>query len=223
MEALLALVGGQSPILIMVAVMLGVLLPKLVDIIFKSKQHKVTREQASIARLTKLTDDLYERVDKLEKELAEWKDKYYEMVELSQEIKLKMRWEDGTEESQSNKHEKLEDLLDNCAVGVHLVGEDGRILWANKAEMELLGYEEEYYLGKPISTFHADANVIEAILNSLKNLSELKSCPARLITSAGEFVYVMINSNVYEEEGRFIHTRCFTTQITPQIYNSLRQ
>jgi len=83
MEALLAIIQGQSPWLILVAVLLGVFLPKMVEIIFKSKEHKITREQVSIARLTTLTNDLYERMDRLEKELDEWKDKYYELLEIT--------------------------------------------------------------------------------------------------------------------------------------------
>ena len=32
----------------------------------------------------------------------------------------------------------------------------GPIMWANKAELQLLGYEAHEYIGHPVAEFHAD-------------------------------------------------------------------
>jgi PAS domain-containing protein len=49
--------------------------------------------------------------------------------------------------------EDLSDFFDNGIVALHYVGADGRILKANKAELDLLGYPESEYIGRPITDF----------------------------------------------------------------------
>ena len=53
----------------------------------------------------------------------------------------------------------IEDFFDNGAVALHLVGPDGLILKANKAELELLGYASDEYVGRHIADFHAQAAI----------------------------------------------------------------
>jgi signal transduction histidine kinase len=56
--------------------------------------------------------------------------------------------------------------------------------------------------------------VISDILACLKRGEELHDYEARLRCKDGSIRYVLINSNVLWEAGRFIHTRCFTRDIT---------
>ena len=58
----------------------------------------------------------------------------------------------------------LIDLFGNGVVGLHFVGADGRIIAANQAELDLLGYMAEEYIGHHISEFHADPAIIDDIL-----------------------------------------------------------
>jgi PAS domain S-box-containing protein len=111
-------------------------------------------------------------------------------------------------------HDELRDFLDNAAIGLHWVGPDGTILWANRAEMELLGYPEDEYVGRHIGDFHADADVIDDILARLTRGETLHSYPARLRCRDGSVRHVLISSNVRWEEGQFVHTRCFTRDVT---------
>src|SRR4051812_26236970 len=62
----------------------------------------------------------------------------------------------------------LIDFIENASLPLHWVGGDGRILWANQAELDLLGYSREEYIGRPVADFHADRPVIEDILQRLK-------------------------------------------------------
>jgi len=114
------------------------------------------------------------------------------------------------------REKELRDFVENAAVALHRVGEDGTILWANRAEMTLLGYTPEEYIGHNIAEFHVDAAVIEDILCRLKKGQALEGCQARLRCKDGSIRYVLINSSVYREEGRFVHTRCVTLDITDQ-------
>ncbi|MGY2931916.1 PAS domain S-box-containing protein [Bradyrhizobium sp. GM6.1] len=49
-----------------------------------------------------------------------------------------------------------EDFFENGAVGLHIVS--GIVLRANKAELDMLGYRPEEYIGRHIAEFHADAS-----------------------------------------------------------------
>jgi PAS domain S-box-containing protein len=118
-------------------------------------------------------------------------------------------------EARLQQHEQeLRDFFENATVGLHWVGPDGTVLWANRAELELLGYTQDEYFGRHIAEFHADQDVISDILARLKQGEELHSYEARLKCKDGSIRYVLLSSNVHWEDGRFIHTRCFTRDIT---------
>jgi two-component system, cell cycle sensor histidine kinase and response regulator CckA len=97
---------------------------------------------------------------------------------------------------------------------MHWVAADGRILWANQAELDLLGYTREEYIGHSITEFHAEREVIDDILDRLLHNEKLYSYPARLRAKDGSIREVLINSSVLWENGEFVHTRCFTRDIT---------
>jgi PAS domain S-box-containing protein len=127
------------------------------------------------------------------------------------------------------RERELADFIENASVGLHWVGADGTILWANQAELELLGYNREEYIGRKITEFHDDQNVINDILRRLMNKETLHDYEARLKCKDGSIRHVLINSNVMWEEERFVHTRCFTRDITErkraeeELRNSRRQ
>jgi chemotaxis family two-component system sensor kinase Cph1 len=110
--------------------------------------------------------------------------------------------------------EELRAFLDNATEGLHWVGEDGTILWANKAELDLLGYTQQEYVGRKIWDFHVDPHVIEDILTRLKRSENLHNCEARLRAKDGSEKVVLINSSVLWKDGKFMHTQCFTRDIT---------
>src|SRR5688572_13858996 len=50
----------------------------------------------------------------------------------------------------------FEDFFENGGLALHLVGPDGTILHANKAELRLLGYPTDQYIGRNMGEFHVD-------------------------------------------------------------------
>jgi len=110
--------------------------------------------------------------------------------------------------------ELLADFFENAAIGLHWVGPDGIILRANQTELNLLGYSSAEYVGRHIAEFHADQPVIEDILSRLSCGECLQGYEARLRCKDGSIKHVVISSNVLWENGKFIHTRCFTRDIT---------
>jgi PAS domain S-box-containing protein len=109
---------------------------------------------------------------------------------------------------------ELKACLDHAAEGLHFVGPDGTILWANQTELDLLGYSREEYIGHNITEFHADPPVIEDILARLTRGETLLNYEARLQRKDGSIRFVHINSNVLWRDDQFLHTRCFTRDIT---------
>ena len=122
--------------------------------------------------------------------------------------------ESVTLEELRRRERELADFIENASVGLHWVGADGSILWANQAELDLLGYTREEYIGRKITDFHADQDVIEDILRRLTDRETLHNYEARLRCKDGSVRHVLIDSNVMWEEDRFVHTRCFTRDIT---------
>lgn len=124
---------------------------------------------------------------------------------------------DEPKKSKSERQRQdLQDYVDTVAVGIHWVDANGIILWANTTELHMLGYTPDEYIGHHISEFHVDGNKINDILNRLGNQETLTQCEAALRCKDGSIKIVSINSNVLWENGRFIHTRCFTSDITEQ-------
>lgn len=73
----------------------------------------------------------------------------------------------------------FEDFFENAAVALHIVASDGTILRANRAELDLLGYSAQEYVGHNIREFHADAAAIDDILNRLSRQENVRHCRAR--------------------------------------------
>ena len=66
-----------------------------------------------------------------------------------------------------NSERELSDFFENASVGMHWVGPDGTVLRVNRAELSLLGYSRDEYVGHHIAEFHADQDVIDDILRRL--------------------------------------------------------
>ncbi|MGY4600353.1 PAS domain S-box-containing protein [Bradyrhizobium sp. GM22.5] len=105
-----------------------------------------------------------------------------------------------------------EDFFENGAVGLHIVS--GIVLRANKAELDMLGYRPEEYIGRHIAEFHADAPVIGDILQRLSCGEPLDRYLARLRARDGSVKHVLITSNSRFVDGKFVNTRCFTIDVS---------
>jgi PAS domain S-box-containing protein len=123
----------------------------------------------------------------------------------------------STDVTAQNRTERaLRDYFENATIGLHWVNSDGIIVWANPAELKMLGYTEEEYVGQHISKFHYSRNVIKDILLRLGHKETLHNYEAELLCKDGSLKHVAINSSVLWEGDKFIHTRCFTIDITEQ-------
>jgi len=109
---------------------------------------------------------------------------------------------------------ELSDFLENAVVGLHRVGPDGTILWANESELRMLGYARDDYVGRNIADFHADSHALDRILDRLSAGESLRDVPAKLRCKDGSVRHVLISSNALIRDGKLVHTRCFTRDVT---------
>jgi eukaryotic-like serine/threonine-protein kinase len=118
--------------------------------------------------------------------------------------------------SLEKSRQELVDFTENANVALHWVDADGRIVWANQAELDFLGYTRDEYLGSPVARYHADTDTITDILARLDRRECLVGREARLVAKDGSIKHVAIYSSASVEDGRFDHSRCFTIDISHQ-------
>src|SRR5437867_2049788 len=98
----------------------------------------------------------------------------------------------------SRRNPDLDDFFENGGIALQILGSDGKILRANRAELELLGYTAEEYIGRHIAEFHVDPSAIADILARLARGEKLNRYPAQLLAKDGCIRHVQITSS-----GRF--------------------
>ena len=117
-------------------------------------------------------------------------------------------------ESELEKSRKaLVEFTENTNIPLHHVDQTRTIVWANDAELELLGYTSEEYVGQPIARFHANQETVSDILNQLAQGHSLSHYRAQLIAKDGTIKDVAIYSSPFLN-GNSIYTRCLTIDLT---------
>ncbi len=122
-----------------------------------------------------------------------------------------------TEETLKRSERELTEFFENATEAIHWVGPDGTILRANKAELRMLGYSADEFVGRNIAEFHVDQDLIQGVLARLCKGETLEEYRAQVRSKDGTIRDVLINSSAYFENGEFVHTRCFTRDITEQL------
>jgi len=117
----------------------------------------------------------------------------------------------------ARRERELADFFESAVEGLHRVGPDGTILWANKAELDLLGYAADEYVGRHVAEFHVDRPVIDDMLARLARGEALRDHPARMRHKDGSVRHVRVSSHAYFEDGRLVYTRCFTRDETDRV------
>ena len=112
---------------------------------------------------------------------------------------------------------QLTAFFENAPLGLHWVAADGTILRVNRAELEMLGYSAAEYVGCNIAEFHVDPAAIEELLRRIVAGEVVRGYRAQMRCKNGAVREVVIDSSGYWEEGQFVHTQCFTRDITQEL------
>jgi PAS domain S-box-containing protein len=78
----------------------------------------------------------------------------------------------------------------------------------------MLGYAREEYLGRRIADFFVDAGTMPDILARLARGDTVSEYAAQMRCRDGSIRQVLVDSSSLWEGGRFVHTQCFTRDVT---------
>jgi PAS domain-containing protein len=130
-------------------------------------------------------------------------------VQLSEDVAEKIARMSQAEKSEW--FDILNDFFDNAPVGVHFVGLNGVMMRANRAEVSLLGYQDDpgSYIGCHVRHIHHETAVVESLLQRLVEGFPVISQAAYLKRRDGKLEPVLIYSGLRLKGGKFQNTRCF--------------
>jgi PAS domain S-box-containing protein len=121
------------------------------------------------------------------------------------------------EQALSRKEHELNDLFETAAVALNWVGSNGIILWANKAELDMVGYPSAEYVGHHILEFHSDRTLLDEFVARLEQRENVSNFDAQLRCADGSIKHVLINSTVIWDNGKFLYHRCLMRDITQRV------
>ncbi|AWM37740.1 Phytochrome-like protein cph1 [Gemmata obscuriglobus] len=110
----------------------------------------------------------------------------------------------------------LTDFFENANVGLHWVDGAGAIVRANRAELEMLGYDRTEFVGHKAEAFYEEPGAGRELHARLLRGERLTNHPARLRCKDGTVRDVLISATALVENGSFVHARCFTRDVTEQ-------
>jgi PAS domain S-box-containing protein len=152
--------------------------------------------------------ELEERARSLESEVAF-------RTEMERRFREALKAAQRAEEQLRINERELTDFFENAPLALNWVGPDGVILRANQAELDLLGYTREEYVGHKVGEFHVDSEAIKAVFDRLSRGETVRSFESQMKCKDGGTKEVVIDANVrWGSTGEFAHTRCFTRDVT---------
>ena len=120
------------------------------------------------------------------------------------------------ETSLAEREMELADFLDNAVVGLHKVDANGVVVWANRAELDLLGYAPDEYIGRPVADFVVPREQAAHLLKRAQAGEAFRDEHVQMRCKDGSTKDVLINSNPLMIDGKFICTRSSMRDVTTQ-------
>ena len=118
----------------------------------------------------------------------------------------------------TQEFEEFEDVFLNASIGIIFVNADGVIIYANPYELKELGYTEDEYVGHNACEFQVGGNVISDVMARLNNKEILVNYPISVKAKQG-VKYFLLNSSAYTQDDKFVHSRCFSSNISKSVYD----
>src|ERR1041385_2934812 len=110
----------------------------------------------------------------------------------------------------SQRARELAHFIETATIGLHWIGPDGSVQWANEAQLQMLGYTREKFAGHHISEFHVTPEIISEVLSCLHRGEKIRDCEAKMKCCDGTIKTVLIDATVFYDGGKFIHAQCVT-------------
>jgi PAS domain S-box-containing protein len=183
------------------------------QLIDRAKELEQTNAElrSEVARRRQVEDDLQHANQSLEERVAA---RTTESALLNEELQAKMLEQQSCDIALEVSQQGISDFMENALIGMHWVDREGIIVWANQAELKMLGYDRTEYIDQPLVNFHIDKETIGDILQRLMNNEPVTGREAQMWRKDGSTCHVSIDANALFKDGKFIHARCFTRDIT---------
>ncbi len=169
-------------------------------------QAEITRREHVEAQLHRSAQTLEERVVARTAELAR----------LTAELHVQIAEHQSCNISLEASQQGISDFIENALIGMHWVDVAGNIVWVNQAELNMFGYNRSQYLGQPLINFHVDRPKIADILRRVAHDESIKNYEAQVYRQDGSICDVSLDVHAFFKDGKFIHSRCFTRDISEQ-------
>jgi len=108
----------------------------------------------------------------------------------------------------------LREFFDNATVALQLVDAAGVIRRANQAQLDMLGYSVDEYVGRPLAAFVEDPATVEPMLERLRSGEILHNDPVRLRCKDGQVKHALASASGRRHDGRLLESRWFVLDIT---------
>jgi PAS domain S-box-containing protein len=99
-------------------------------------------------------------------------------------------------------------FADQAPVAMQTFDPEGRIRWANRAQLQMLGYAPDAYIGHKAREFFGDPGRFDQFLQGSVNSGAVQSCEARVLKKDGSFVDVLLEANSEWRHGSCARIRC---------------
>jgi PAS domain S-box-containing protein len=169
-------------------------------------QAEVERREQVEAELRRASQTLAERVV----------ERTAESALLTEELQAKIAEQLSCDLALEASQQGISDFIENALIGMHWVDLHGNIVWVNQAELDMFGYDRSAYIGQPLINFHVDRAKIADLLSRVSHDESIKNCEAQVYRKDGSICDVSIDAHAFFKDGKFIHARCFTRDITDQ-------
>ena len=97
----------------------------------------------------------------------------------------------------------IKQFIEDAPVAINFINNSGKIIYANKAELRMIGISCENYIGRSLSHFYSDENKNEDLLNKILQNKSIINEECILKTIDGSEVNVLISSQEYLVENKF--------------------
>jgi PAS domain S-box-containing protein len=180
---------------------------------------RTTALEAEVARRELVEAELRRAAQMLEERVVA---RTAELTLLTEELQVKIAEQEASDLALEISQQGISDFIENAPIGMHwldfraenLHEEEGIIVWANRVELEMLGYDREEYIGQPLRKFHVDRSKLEDIFERLLANRPIKGYEAQMRRKDGSICDVSIDAHALFKNGVFVHARLFTRDIS---------
>jgi PAS domain S-box-containing protein len=169
--------------------------------------------RSEISRREQVENRLHRAAQSMEERMAI---RMAEALVLSERVEIMKLDRESVDTALAISQQGISDFMQNALIGIHWVDKDGIVVWANRAELEMLGYAPAEYIGQALHDFHVDRTAAGCAFQELLDDEPVVGFEAQMIRKDGSICEVSIDANALFKDGKFIHARCFTRDISEQ-------